>query len=162
MADWHHVISPVHHASPIIPTTPSPPRQPLLPIQLFPPITPPRRVLSPYGYLNLADRSPDMFSSITPRTISLTARNDLFPDSESTLSPSLLQLPRFRPKSEHNILITADILNTTVRSGDDQPDAMEWVDDGNDNEMNIHMDIYESWGSDYEEMNDLIIKKNNK
>jgi len=32
---------------------------------------------------------------------------------------------------------------------------IEWVDDGNDAELNIHMDLYEGWGEDFNEINEL-------
>ena len=36
---------------------------------------------------------------------------------------------------------------------------MDWSDDGNNEQLYRLMDKYEGWGSDYEEINELILKK---
>jgi len=167
MVDWHRVspVEHVFHAPPVMPSpsTPTLPPRRLAPRQLFPPTTPSQSPLQralPDGSLNPADISPDMFAPTAPRPASLMVRNDLYAisESQSTISPSILQLVQHRPTSEHNILIEGEIMNTTECSGHEQSDAIEWGDDGNDEELNVHMDTYEGWGSDYGETNELILK----
>jgi len=63
------------------------------------------------------------------------------------------------PPPEHNILYVGDIRNTAMGSEDRQPARMEWYDDGHDVELNAHMDIYEGWGEDYDDVNEMILNK---
>lgn len=143
------------------PSTPALPRRALLPLRLFhttPTPSPPQED-NPHGYLNPIGISPDMFFQSTPRPILLTVRNDLFPAplSDPSFSPSLVQLSPHHPSSEHNILIVGIILNNTECFRDDQSETMEWWNDGNDEEMQMHMDVYEGWGSDYDGINEKMI-----
>jgi len=87
---------------------------------------------------------PDMFTPTTPIPNTLRVRDDLFPDldSQSSVSPSMLDLPRPGMLSEYNMLIVGDIINTTRHSGE-QSTEMDWSDDGNDAELNRHMDVYD-------------------
>ena len=152
MIDWHRV-SPVQHhvfhAHPNIPSpsTPTLPRIQFSPRQLFPPTTPsPLRVQPVF----LEEASPDMFPPTTPRAYILRVRNDLFPvlDSQSTISPSILNLPRARTPSEYNMLIVREIMDTSRHSQEQSPE-IDWSDDGNDSELNRHMDAYEKeWYQD--------------
>jgi len=73
-----------------------------------------------------------MFPPSTPRAYALRVRNDLFPD--------LVSQPMIPP--EYNLIIVGEIMNTARQSGEQSPE-MDWSDDGDDEEMNRHMDAYE-------------------
>jgi len=86
-----------------------------------------------------------MFQPTAPVANALRVRNDLNPDldSQSTVSPSMLDLPQPMVPPEYDILIIGEIINTTRHSGG-QSSEMEWSDDGNDEELIRHMETYES------------------
>ena len=110
-------------------------RQPLSPVQ-------------PNGYLDPS--SPDMFS---PSNI-LMVRNDLFPvesSGQSTISPSMLGMPRLTPPIEYNALI-----NSSIHSeNNDESNGMEWYNDGANEEMIMHINAYENKWEDDGEDDDL-------
>ncbi|XP_060856004.1 uncharacterized protein LOC132933747 [Metopolophium dirhodum] len=129
--DWHREFYPLQpHA------TPSPPRLSQMENRV--------RTLSPVQPVLLEEASPDIFPPTTPRAYVLRVRNDLFPDldSQSSVSPSMLELPRAMVPPEYNLLIVGEIMNTTRHSGEQSPE-MDWSDDGNDEELNRHMEAYE-------------------
>jgi len=60
---------------------------------------------------------------------------------------------------EYESLMFGELLNTTQYS--DQPSVeMDWSDDGNNEQLYRHMDEYEGWDSDYDEINELFLKNN--
>jgi len=129
--DWHRQFSPLHP-----PATPSPPR--------LSQMEDCARSLTPVQPVLLDEASPDMFPPTKPRAYILRVRNDHFPDldSQSSVSPSMLELPRAMLPSEYNMLIVGEIMNTSRHSGE-QTSEMDWSEDGNDEELNRHMDAYE-------------------
>ncbi|CAH1731313.1 unnamed protein product [Aphis gossypii] len=139
MGIWYRTFSPIHSpASPSLPRSSQNPFRSLSPIQSEP-------------------SSPDIFMDTTPRPLVLRVRNDLFPEVEtqSTISPSMLNLPLLRPPREHNLI--PDTLQRTMSPTPNESDngydiqlielmnAFEnnWGQDGYDEEMNRHMDAYE-------------------
>ncbi|CAI6377538.1 unnamed protein product [Macrosiphum euphorbiae] len=81
----------------------------------------------------------------TPPQYNEISSPDLFPELESSSSidsPNML-IPR-----------------APIRLHTTQPSVeMDWSDDGNNEQLYRLMDKYEGWGSDYDEMNELILKK---
>ncbi|CAI6354446.1 unnamed protein product [Macrosiphum euphorbiae] len=81
----------------------------------------------------------------TPPQYNEISSTDLFPELESSSS---IDLP--------NMLIP----RAPIRLHTTQPSVeMDWSDDGNNEQLYRLMDKYEGWGSDYDEMNELILKK---
>ncbi|CAI6369927.1 unnamed protein product [Macrosiphum euphorbiae] len=82
----------------------------------------------------------------TPPQYNEISSPDLFPELESSSSidsPNML-IPR-----------------APIRLHTTQPSVeMDWSDDGNNEQLYRLIDKYEGWGSDYDEMNELILKKN--
>ncbi|CAH1730965.1 unnamed protein product [Aphis gossypii] len=138
MGIWYRMFSPFHSpASPSLPRSPQNPFRSLSPIQSEP-------------------SSPDMFVDTTPRLVVLRVGNDLLLEGEtqSTISPSMLNPPLQRPPGEHNLI--PDTLQRNMSPAPNESDdgydihlielmnAYEnnWSEDGNNEKMNRHMDAY--------------------
>ena len=63
---------------------------------------------------------------------------------------------QFIPLQEHENLIFGE-LNATQNSVE-----MDWSDDGYNEQLYRLMENYEGWGSDFDEINELFLKKHNK
>lgn len=88
----------------------------------------------------------------------LRVRNDLFPEFEirSTILPSMLDLSLLKPSRKHDNLIlgTPQQTMSPISNGSDDGYNMQlnqfmdecennWSEDGNDEEMNRHINAYE-------------------
>ncbi|CAI6343772.1 unnamed protein product [Macrosiphum euphorbiae] len=77
---------------------------------------------------------------------------DLFPELEASSSID----------SPNMLIPHAPIRSHTTQSSCQPSVEMDWSDDGNNEQLNRLMDKYEGWGSDYDEINELFLKKHNK
>ena len=101
--------------------------------------------LFPRIYTPSPSPSPDVIPSTPSPSNILRVRGDLFPITQS---------------SEYHQLIHGEILNSPQYSTSPEPNGDDWGDDEDENaELNIHMDVYEGWGCDYDEVNVLFLKK---
>lgn len=95
--------------------------------------------------------SPILSPDVSPSTPSppniLRVRRDLFPENISQ-------------SSEYHQLIYGEILSSPQYATSLEPNDDDWGNNEEENALlNIHMDVYEGWGCDYNEVNDLFLKK---
>ncbi|XP_016663779.1 uncharacterized protein LOC100575983 [Acyrthosiphon pisum] len=115
--------------------------------------SPPQNTPPPPKYNAIS--SPDLLPEFE---VSNDSPNMLIPHAPIRLhhpSPTFGEI-QFTPLQEHENLIFGE-LNTTQNSVE-----MDWSDDGYNEQFYRLMENYEGWGSDFDEINELFLKKHNK
>ncbi|XP_060844025.1 uncharacterized protein LOC132923994 [Rhopalosiphum padi] len=85
--------------------------------------------------------SPDIFapSPSSPPALRVWVRNDLFRANQPR---------RLNPINLNNIFMAGEIIPLSQRSINRTPTGSDWGEDGDEDELNRHMDVYERGWSD--------------